>query len=69
MASVERPTQIAPEGKFLINFTKAQMIVGAGLVLVPGIGALGAILFINGALEYSIIQYAKRQGDKERKSK
>nr|MBI5455444.1 hypothetical protein [Candidatus Levybacteria bacterium] len=61
--------QIAPEGKFLINLTKAQMIIGAGLILVPGLGHLGALSFINGGIEYLIIQYAKRQGDKERKGK
>lgn len=68
MSSVERE-QIAPEGRLLINFTKAEMLVGLGMALIPGLGTLGAVTFMVGGIEYLIIQYAKRQGDKERKGK
>ena len=61
--------QIAPEGRFLINFTKAEMLAGLGISLIPGLGTFGAVTFIMGGLEYLIIQYAKKQGEKERKAK
>ena len=68
MSSAERE-QIAPEGRLLINLTKAEMLVGFGMVLIPGLGTLGAVTFIAGGMQYLIIQYAKRQGAKEGKIK
>lgn len=59
--------QVAPEGKFLIRLTQAEMIAGAGVLLVPGLGTLGAVLLIKGAAEYAIIQLAKKEGAKQEK--
>lgn len=56
--------QIAPEGRFLINFTKAEMLVGLGITLIPGLGGIGALTFLLGGTEYLIIQFAKKQGEK-----
>lgn len=58
--------QISPEGRFLVNFTKAEMLVGIGIALIPGLGGIGALTFLLGGSEYLIIQYAKKQGEKKK---